>query len=179
MPFVFARALIDFLFSFSIQIAFFSLKVSSLVFILVCVCHHRMQDSVSPCLPVFIYTELYKCGVFLSAVSHVLYGERLGLLLDYIDPDAQHFIDCITLMFKTTTPMLYLPPALLRHTGAKVWKDHVDAWDGIFNQGNTTLFMKLMLKNTSTDFSSLNVVFQSRPMYPEYLQTAEEKSRCW
>ncbi len=37
MPFVFARALID-LFSFSIQIACFSLKVSSLVFILVCVC---------------------------------------------------------------------------------------------------------------------------------------------
>ncbi len=42
MPFVFAIALIDFLFSFSIQIACFSLKVSSLVFILVCVCHHRM-----------------------------------------------------------------------------------------------------------------------------------------
>ncbi len=45
MPFVFARALIDFLFSFSIQIACFSLKVSSHIFILVCVCHHRMQDS--------------------------------------------------------------------------------------------------------------------------------------
>ncbi len=44
-PFVFAIALIDFLFSFSIQIACFSLKVSSLIFILVCVCHHRMQDS--------------------------------------------------------------------------------------------------------------------------------------
>ncbi len=45
MPFVFARALTDFLFSFSIQIACFSLKVSSLVFILVYVCHPRMQDS--------------------------------------------------------------------------------------------------------------------------------------
>ncbi len=45
MPFVFARALIDFLISFSIQIACFSLKVSSLIFILVCVCHHRLQDS--------------------------------------------------------------------------------------------------------------------------------------
>ncbi len=45
MPFVFAIALIDFLFSFSIQIACFSLKDNSLVFILVCVCHHRMQDS--------------------------------------------------------------------------------------------------------------------------------------
>ncbi len=37
MPFVFAIALIDFLFSFSIQIACISLKVSSLIFILVCV----------------------------------------------------------------------------------------------------------------------------------------------
>ncbi len=45
MPFVFAIALVDFLFSFSIQIACFSLKVCSLVFILVCVFHQRMQDS--------------------------------------------------------------------------------------------------------------------------------------
>lgn len=67
----------------------------------------------------------------------MLYGERLGLLLDYIDPEAQHFIDCISLMFKTTSPMLYIPPALLRQVGAKVWRDHVEAWDGIFNQGTT------------------------------------------
>ncbi len=44
-PLFFAIALIDLLFSFSIQIASFSLKVSSLGFILVCVCHHQMQDS--------------------------------------------------------------------------------------------------------------------------------------
>lgn len=79
-------------------------------------------------------------GVFLpisgpAAVSSVLYGERLGLLLDYIDPEAQHFIDSISLMFKTTSPMLYIPPALLKQLGAKVWRDHVEAWDGIFNQG--------------------------------------------
>ncbi|MEQ2200262.1 hypothetical protein XENOCAPTIV_026237, partial [Xenoophorus captivus] len=71
-----------------------------------------------------------------TAVSSVLYGERLGLMLDYIDPEAQRFIDCITLMFKTTSPMLYIPPALLRQVGAKVWRDHVEAWDGIFNQGD-------------------------------------------
>ncbi|XP_069564818.1 cholesterol side-chain cleavage enzyme, mitochondrial isoform X1 [Brachyistius frenatus] len=71
-----------------------------------------------------------------TAVSSVLYGERLGLMLDYIDPEAQHFIDCITLMFKTTSPMLYIPPGLLRQVGAKVWRDHVEAWDGIFNQAD-------------------------------------------
>lgn len=74
-------------------------------------------------------------------MSSVLYGERLGFLLDYIDPEAQHFIDCITLMFKTTSPMLYIPPALLRQIGAKVWRDHVNAWDGIFNQGAQSLFI--------------------------------------
>lgn len=89
-------------------------------------------------IPLFCLTlmpgQLPLC-LSLAAVSSVLYGERLGLLLDYIDPDAQHFIDCITLMFKTTSPMLYIPPALLRQVGAKVWRDHVDAWDGIFSQG--------------------------------------------
>ncbi|CAM4735034.1 unnamed protein product [Leuciscus chuanchicus] len=78
--------------------------------------------------------ELFKYA--LESVSAVLYGERLGLLLDYIDPDAQHFIDCITVMFKTTSPMLFIPPALLRRMGAKIWKDHVEAWDGIFNQAD-------------------------------------------
>ncbi len=41
----FARALIDFLFSFNIQISCFCQKVRSLIFILVCVLHHQMQDS--------------------------------------------------------------------------------------------------------------------------------------
>ncbi|XP_071752572.2 cholesterol side-chain cleavage enzyme, mitochondrial [Centroberyx gerrardi] len=78
--------------------------------------------------------ELFKYA--LESVSSVLYGERLGLMLDYIDPDVQHFIDCITVMFKTTSPMLYIPPGLLRRVRAKVWRDHVEAWDGIFSQAD-------------------------------------------
>uniref|UniRef100_A0A8C9SUS6 Cholesterol side-chain cleavage enzyme, mitochondrial n=1 Tax=Scleropages formosus TaxID=113540 RepID=A0A8C9SUS6_SCLFO len=78
--------------------------------------------------------ELFKYA--LESVSSVLYGERLGLLLDYIDPRAQHFINCISLMFKTTTPMLYIPPSLLRLLGSRVWKQHVEAWDGIFSQAD-------------------------------------------
>ncbi|XP_067090006.1 LOW QUALITY PROTEIN: cholesterol side-chain cleavage enzyme, mitochondrial [Osmerus mordax] len=78
--------------------------------------------------------ELFKYA--LESVSSVLYGERLGLMLDYIDPEAQHFIDCISLMFKTTSPMLFIPPALLKRIGAKVWRDHVEAWDGIFNHAD-------------------------------------------
>lgn len=86
--------------------------------------------------PVPVFPHLFPSMSY-TAVSSVLYGERLGLMLDYIDPEAQHFIDCITLMFKTTSPMLYIPPHLLKQIGAKVWRDHVQAWDGIFNQGRT------------------------------------------
>lgn len=91
----------------------------------------------STCFPQTLYLILILSH---AAVSSVLYGERLGLMLDYIDPEAQHFIDCITLMFKTTSPMLYIPPALLRQVGAKVWRDHVEAWDGIFNQGDISSY---------------------------------------
>lgn len=74
-------------------------------------------------------------GAVLAAVCHVLYGERLGLLQDFVDPEAQRFIDAVSLMFHTTSPMLYLPPTLLRHLNVKTWRDHVQAWDAIFSQG--------------------------------------------
>ncbi|XP_075620933.1 cholesterol side-chain cleavage enzyme, mitochondrial isoform X3 [Balearica regulorum gibbericeps] len=77
--------------------------------------------------------ELFRFA--LESVCHVLYGERLGLLQDFVDPEAQRFIDAVTLMFHTTSPMLYVPPALLRHLNAKTWRDHVWAWDAIFSQG--------------------------------------------
>lgn len=74
----------------------------------------------------------------------MLYGERLGLLQDFVDPEAQQFIDAVTLMFHTTSPMLYVPPALLRHLNAKTWRDHVHAWDAIFTQGECSSSMLLM-----------------------------------
>lgn len=119
-----------------------------------------------------------------TAVSSVLYGERLGLLQDYIDPEAQHFIDCITCMFKTTSPMLYIPPSLLRRIGSKVWKDHVDAWDGIFKHGtdadttcsiilNLVKFICSYLHSHSGEVLFFNVTpfgFVSGPLYPKHLQ---------
>ncbi|NXP44738.1 CP11A protein, partial [Heliornis fulica] len=78
--------------------------------------------------------ELFRFA--LESVCHVLYGERLGLLQDFVDPEAQRFIDAVTLMFHTTSPMLYLPPTLLRHLNAKMWRDHVWAWDAIFTQAD-------------------------------------------
>ncbi|KAM8861367.1 cholesterol side-chain cleavage enzyme, mitochondrial [Synchiropus picturatus] len=95
--------------------------------------------------------ELFKYA--LESVSSVLYGTRLGLMMDYVDPEAQHFIDCITLMFKTTSPMLYIPPAVLRRIGAKVWRDHVEAWDGIFQHADSciqNIYRQLQDGNRST-----------------------------
>ncbi|XP_013927265.1 PREDICTED: cholesterol side-chain cleavage enzyme, mitochondrial-like [Thamnophis sirtalis] len=74
--------------------------------------------------------ELFRFA--LESVCNVLYGTRLGLLQDFIDPEAQKFIDAITLMFNSTAPMLYIPPEFLRWINSKFWKDHVNAWDVIF-----------------------------------------------
>uniref|UniRef100_A0A672V559 Cholesterol side-chain cleavage enzyme, mitochondrial n=1 Tax=Strigops habroptila TaxID=2489341 RepID=A0A672V559_STRHB len=95
--------------------------------------------------------ELFRFA--LESVCHVLYGERLGLLQDFVDPEAQRFIDAVTLMFHTTSPMLYLPPALLRHLNAKTWRDHVWAWDAIFSQADKCIhnvYRDLRLQHKST-----------------------------
>lgn len=113
-----------------------------------------------------------------TAVSSVLYGERLGLMLDYIDPEAQHFIDCITVMFKTTSPMLYIPPGLLRQIGAKVWRDHVEAWDGIFNQGKriTRIFFQFEVFMVQFLISLLLYIYASadRCIHNIYRQLRQE-----
>ncbi|KAH0619880.1 hypothetical protein JD844_014260 [Phrynosoma platyrhinos] len=51
---------------------------------------------------------------------------------DFIDPENQRFIDAITLMFHSTSPMLYIPPTFLRWIKSSTWQDHVKAWDIIF-----------------------------------------------
>ncbi|XP_042331113.1 cholesterol side-chain cleavage enzyme, mitochondrial [Sceloporus undulatus] len=74
--------------------------------------------------------ELFRFA--LESVCSVLYGTRLGLLQDFIDPENQSFIDAITLMFHSTSPMLYIPPTFLRWINSSTWQDHVKAWDTIF-----------------------------------------------
>ncbi|XP_078388340.1 cholesterol side-chain cleavage enzyme, mitochondrial-like [Cetorhinus maximus] len=81
--------------------------------------------------------DLFKFA--LESVCHVLYGERLGLLQGHHNPESQKFIDSVTLMFKSTSPMLYIPPGLLRSIKSKIWQDHVVAWDTIFAHANTCI----------------------------------------
>ncbi|CAH2273331.1 cholesterol side-chain cleavage enzyme, mitochondrial [Pelobates cultripes] len=78
--------------------------------------------------------ELFRFA--LESVCYVLYGQRLGLLQDYIDPESQKFIDSVSLMFHTTAPMMYIPPRLLRIINSSIWTDHVKAWDAVFNHAD-------------------------------------------
>lgn len=74
-----------------------------------------------------------------AAITNVMFGERLGMLEEMVDPEAQRFIDAVYQMFHTSVPMLTLPPDLFRLFKTKTWKDHVAAWDVIFNKGECHL----------------------------------------
>ncbi|XP_069480689.1 cholesterol side-chain cleavage enzyme, mitochondrial [Ambystoma mexicanum] len=96
--------------------------------------HHQIERSGRGRWTADMSNELFRYA--LESVSYILYGERLGLLQDYIDPEVQRFIDAVTIMFQTTSPMLYIPPELLRRLNSKIWKDHIEAWDVIFTQAD-------------------------------------------
>ncbi|KAM5172868.1 cholesterol side-chain cleavage enzyme, mitochondrial [Mantella aurantiaca] len=78
--------------------------------------------------------ELFRFA--LESVCYVLYGQRLGLLQDHINPESQEFINSITKMFETTSPMLYTPPYFYRLIKRSIWWEHVKAWDAIFNHAD-------------------------------------------
>ncbi|XP_075897058.1 cytochrome P450 11C1 [Nelusetta ayraudi] len=68
----------------------------------------------------------------LEASCHVLYGERIGLFSSSPSMESQKFIWAVERMLATTPPLLYLPPRLLLHLGARLWTQHASAWDHIF-----------------------------------------------
>ncbi|XP_043843883.1 cholesterol side-chain cleavage enzyme, mitochondrial [Dromiciops gliroides] len=69
-----------------------------------------------------------------ESICNLLFGERLGLLEELVDPEAQKFIDAVSTMFETSVPMLNIPPELFRMVKAKAWRDHVASWDLIFDR---------------------------------------------
>ena len=71
-----------------------------------------------------------------AAITNVMFGERLGMLEERVDPEAQRCIDAVYQMFHTSVPMLTFPPDLFRLFKTKTWRDHVAAWDVIFNKGD-------------------------------------------
>ncbi|XP_008069219.1 cholesterol side-chain cleavage enzyme, mitochondrial [Carlito syrichta] len=71
-----------------------------------------------------------------ESITSLMFGERLGMLEEVVDPEAQRFIDAIYQMFHTSVPMLSLPPELFRLFRTKTWRDHVASWDVIFSKAD-------------------------------------------
>ncbi|XP_004611899.2 LOW QUALITY PROTEIN: cholesterol side-chain cleavage enzyme, mitochondrial [Sorex araneus] len=69
-----------------------------------------------------------------ESITHVIFGERMGVLQEKVSHESQSFIDAVYQMFHTTVPMLNFPPDLFRLLQTKTWRDHVAAWDLIFDR---------------------------------------------
>eukprot|EP00069_Balaena_mysticetus_P019016 bmy_11975T0 len=97
------------------------------------VLHRRIKQQGSGKFSGDIREDLFRFAF--ESITNVMFGERLGMLEEVVDPEAQKFIDAVYQMFHTSVPMLNLPPDLFRMFRTKTWRDHVAAWDIIFNKG--------------------------------------------
>ncbi|XP_076979919.1 cholesterol side-chain cleavage enzyme, mitochondrial [Tamandua tetradactyla] len=96
------------------------------------VLHRRIKQQGSGKFSGDISDDLFRFAF--ESISNVIFGERLGVLEEMVDPEAQQFIDAVYKMFHTSVPMLSFPPDLFRLLRTKTWRDHVAAWDTIFNK---------------------------------------------
>ncbi|XP_068393141.1 cholesterol side-chain cleavage enzyme, mitochondrial [Eschrichtius robustus] len=96
------------------------------------VLHRRIKQQGSGKFSGDIREDLFRFAF--ESITNVMFGERLGMLEEVVDPEAQKFIDAVYQMFHTSVPMLNLPPDLFRLFRTKTWRDHVAAWDIIFNK---------------------------------------------
>lgn len=70
-----------------------------------------------------------------TASNLALFGERLGLLDHSPSPASLNFIHALDTMLKTTVQLMFMPRSLSRWMSPKVWKEHFEAWDCIFQYG--------------------------------------------
>ncbi|XP_008542167.1 cholesterol side-chain cleavage enzyme, mitochondrial isoform X1 [Equus przewalskii] len=94
--------------------------------------HRRMEQQGSGKFSGPIIEDLFRFAF--ESITNVIFGERLGMLDEIVDPEAQRFIDAVYKMFHTSVPMLSLPPDLFRLFRTKTWRDHVAAWDTVFSK---------------------------------------------
>ncbi|XP_032704206.1 cytochrome P450 11B1, mitochondrial isoform X2 [Lontra canadensis] len=74
-----------------------------------------------------------------EASNLALFGERLGLLGHSPSPASLHFIRALEAMLKSTAQLMFMPRDLSRWTSAKVWKEHFESWDYIFQYANNAI----------------------------------------
>ncbi|XP_004855530.1 cholesterol side-chain cleavage enzyme, mitochondrial isoform X1 [Heterocephalus glaber] len=97
--------------------------------------HRRIQQQNSGKFSGDISDDLFRFAF--ESITNVIFGERMGMLEEVVDAEAQRFINAIYQMFHTSVPMLNLPPGLFRLFRTKTWRDHAAAWDVIFNKADT------------------------------------------
>uniref|UniRef100_A0A8B9CJH8 Cytochrome P450 family 11 subfamily B member 1 n=1 Tax=Anser brachyrhynchus TaxID=132585 RepID=A0A8B9CJH8_9AVES len=97
--------------------------------------HRRMERTGRRSLTLDLHRDLFRFT--LEASSYALYGERLGLLEEAPDAEAQRFIGAVETMLRTTLPLLFVPPGLVRWLNHRLWREHVAAWDTIFQHGES------------------------------------------
>ncbi|XP_041503687.1 cholesterol side-chain cleavage enzyme, mitochondrial [Microtus oregoni] len=98
------------------------------------VLHRRIKEQNSGKFSGDISGDLFRFSF--ESVTSVVFGDRLGMLEEIVDPESQRFIDAVYQMFHTSAPMLILPPELFRFFRTKIWKDHAAAWDVIFDKAD-------------------------------------------
>uniref|UniRef100_A0A8C8RIL5 steroid 11beta-monooxygenase n=1 Tax=Pelusios castaneus TaxID=367368 RepID=A0A8C8RIL5_9SAUR len=94
----------------------------------------RISKNARRSLTIDLYGDLFRFT--LEASSYALYGERLGLLEESPDAESQRFIGAVETMLRTTLPLLFVPPGLVRWANARLWREHMAAWDTIFSHAD-------------------------------------------
>ncbi|XP_022358115.1 cytochrome P450 11B1, mitochondrial-like isoform X1 [Enhydra lutris kenyoni] len=74
-----------------------------------------------------------------EASNLALFGERPGLLGHSPSPASLHFIRALEAVLKSTAQLMFMPRDLSRWTSAKVWKEHFESWDYIFQYANNAI----------------------------------------
>uniref|UniRef100_A0A2K6TS08 steroid 11beta-monooxygenase n=1 Tax=Saimiri boliviensis boliviensis TaxID=39432 RepID=A0A2K6TS08_SAIBB len=71
----------------------------------------------------------------IEASNLALFGERLGLVGHSPSSASLNFLRALEVMLKSTVQLMFMPRSLSRWTSPKVWKEHFEAWDCIFQYG--------------------------------------------
>ncbi|KAK2095147.1 hypothetical protein P7K49_026563 [Saguinus oedipus] len=74
-----------------------------------------------------------------TASNLALFGERLGLVGHSPSSASLSFLHALEVMLKSTVQLMFMPRSLSRWTSPKVWKEHFEAWDCIFQYGDNCI----------------------------------------
>ncbi|XP_030068698.1 1,25-dihydroxyvitamin D(3) 24-hydroxylase, mitochondrial isoform X2 [Microcaecilia unicolor] len=79
-----------------------------------------------------------------ESICLLLYEKRFGLLQQTVGEDALKFIKAIKTMMSTFGMMMVTPVELHKSLNTKIWKDHTQAWDNIFETAKCHIDRRLM-----------------------------------